>query len=162
MWVDDAEILVECAAGGGASFVVGQPSELWLARVGPGAPRLLAGMPDSRRLAGVWRVGDRLVAGTFGPTEAEAGWWEITAGGVVPLSTGGDPHLRVVDVRGAELVVVRQPYSEPGVPATTSLEAIDPVRGTSRVLADGDPGWFTTMAVSPARDAATPQTDTGD
>src|SRR4029079_4563763 len=76
MWVDESSVLLQCAAGGQSEFVLGSTStEFWLAEVSTVSARLLVGMPEPARLGGVWRVGDRLVAGTFGTSEAEAAWW---------------------------------------------------------------------------------------
>ena len=76
-------------------------------------------MPEAARLGGVWRVGDRLIAGTFGPTTAA--WYEILDDEVRPLS-GGTRQLEIYDVRGSELFAVLRPD---GAAAVASLVAID-------------------------------------
>lgn len=163
MWVDDSEVLMECAPAGGTAFDLGSgDNEFWLVPVDAGAPRQLVGMPIPERLGGVWRVGDRLVAGMFGPSEREASWWAVTTDGLVPLSAGGSPELSVFDVRGSELLATLRPYSVEGEPTTPSIVAIDPVRGTTRTLAEGEAAWFTGLAVVPGRFAGLPQTTTGD
>ncbi|WP_426593564.1 hypothetical protein ACPPVS_17785 [Cellulomonas sp. McL0617] len=159
-WVDDDDVLMQCAHGGTDAFGLGVGSELWLVPVTSGSPRLLVGMPDAVSLGGVWRVGDRLIAGTFGPAEAQARWWEVDAEGVRPLAAGGDPNLFVYGVHGSEVLATLRPFSIDG-PATSSLVAIDPVAGTIRSLVTGSPGWFTSLGVTPAL-TGPPQTQGGD
>ncbi|WP_315096091.1 hypothetical protein [uncultured Cellulomonas sp.] len=157
MWVDEATVLLECVTGGRSAYVLGSPStEFWLAEVATGSARLLLDMPEAARLGGVWRVGDRLVAGTFGTSEPEAAWWEVTEGGVVPLSAGGDPVVDVVDVRGSELIVVRQQSTVTGVSTTSMLMAVDPVRGSSRPVVEGELAGMITLSVAPSRLARAP------
>ena len=139
MWVDDTLLLMVCTAAGGTPFDVGGTgTELWLVPVDGGDPRQLVGLPAQGYLAGVWRVGDRLVAGNIEPGESEsaASWWEITDDGVVALSTGGPPGLEIQGVRGSEIVATSRPPSTEAAPATASLVAIDPVRGTTRTVVD--------------------------
>ncbi|WP_448060753.1 hypothetical protein [Cellulomonas hominis] len=162
MWVDDTDLLLQCSAGGLTEFAITDPNEFWLAPADGGTPHPLAGMPDQTRLGGVWRVGDRLVAGMFGPSEAEASWWEVTADGLTPLTAGGSQSVEVVQVRGAELLLsVRQDEPDHSV-GTPSLVALDPVRGTTRTLVQGDAAAFSFIEVVPATFPLAPQTSVGD
>jgi hypothetical protein len=162
MWVDDEQVLVECTLGGDGPFWVGAQSELWLAPAGPGQARRLDGL-DPHGVGGVWRVGDRLVAGTFGPTEATASWFDVTDGDPVPMGSGGTQDLRVFDVHGSELVAAARPYDRDGSgPRPSSIVAVDPVTGTVRQLVVGEPAYFESMAVSHVRYPGAPQTETGD
>ncbi len=161
-WVDDTDLLLQCSTGGFAEFSITEPDEFWLAPAQGGAPRLLTGAPDQTRLGGVWRVGDRLVAGLSGPSEAEAAWWEVTAGGLTPLTAGGSPWVEVCGVRGNELLLSVQQYESGHSIVTTSLVALDPVRGTTRVLVQGDTAAFSFIDVVPVPFPRAPQTSVGD
>jgi len=163
MWADALHVLMECTPGGETDFALSSAdNELWLVRVDSGTPRRLVGLPVPERLAGVWRVGDRLVAGSFGPTESVASWWEITDDGVTPLSTGGSPALEVFDVRGSELLATLRPPAAADALATSSIVAIDPVRGTTRTIVAGEPAAYSGLGVGPRRYATPPQTSYGD
>ncbi len=162
MWVGDTDLLLQCSAGGLAEFSITEPNEFWLAPADGGAPRLLAGTPDQARLGGVWRVGDRLVAGMYGPSEAKASWWEVTADGLTPLTAGGSQWVDVVEVRGAELLLSVQQYGSDHSMGTPSLVALDPVRGTTRVLVKGDTAAFSFIDVVPETFPQAPQTSVGD
>jgi hypothetical protein len=162
MWVDDAQVLVECTLGGDGPFFVGAQSELWLAPAGPGPARRLTGL-DPHAVGGVWRVGDRLVAGTFGPAEATAAWFDVTDGDAVPMGSGGSQDLWVFDVHGSELVATSRPYDRDGTgPRPSEIVAVDPATGAVRQLVVGEPAYYDAMGVSPARYPGAPQTGTGD
>jgi hypothetical protein len=155
MWADDAQVLMECTTGGATAIGIGSgDTETWLAPVDGGDPRQVVGLPTQERVGGVWRVGDRLVAGSFGPSESAASWWEITDDGVEPLSTGGPPELEIQGVRGSEILATLRPLPTNGAPATASLVAIDPVQGTTRTVVAGDPAWYAELTVTPSRFAA--------
>lgn len=157
MWVDDAEVLLECTPAGASTFSTSDASmEYWLVPVDGDDPRQLVGLPIPERLGGVWRVGDRLVAGSFGLTES-ASWWEVTDDGVVPLSAGGSPDLTVYAVRGSELLATLRPYAETAATASVQLVAIDPVGGTTRTVAEWEPAWYHGLTVAPSRFVGAPE-----
>ncbi|WP_028049255.1 hypothetical protein [Cellulomonas sp. URHD0024] len=160
MWVDDTNLLLECTPGGASELVFWDPTEFWLVPTDSGAARRLDGMPESTRLAGVWRVDGRLVAGMSGPSEAESSWYEIADDGLHRLSSGGSRRLGVVDVRGSELIGTQWP--EPGTTDAVSLVAIDPVTGESRTLVVGEPASTASFGVRPGHYTGPPQTQTGD
>ena len=159
MWVGDTETLHECASDGSADFTLGSPSEFWLVPVGAGEARRLVGMPDAARLGGVWRMGDRLIAGTFGPSEAEAAWWEVTGSGVTLLASGGSADLMVVDVRGDGLIATERGSQEPSVPAVVR---VNPITGVTHRIVEGEPGFMASFGVVPRTYYAAPQVGTGD
>jgi hypothetical protein len=163
-WVTETEVLEECAKTGAHAFQPGQPSEFWLTTVGNGKPRQLSGLPvpEATRLGGLWQVGNRLVAGSFGPSETEAGWWDVGHSGTTPLSHGGTADLTVVDVAGAELIAVSRTPEAGGARSVTSLVAIDPVRGTTRTLVTAAPAATSTLALAPSSSGPPPQTGVGD
>ncbi|MBB2924705.1 hypothetical protein [Cellulomonas cellasea] len=163
MWVGDGEVLHECSAGGASAFAVPSTgTELWLVPVGAGTPRMLTGLPPVTELGGVWRVGDRVVAGAFGWNVTESTWWDVTEGTATRLSGGGSPSLRVVGVLGDELVVTDTPYGPDGDPLPRSIVAVDPVTGAVRTLVEGEPGGLSELTVLPATYASAPQTEVGD
>jgi hypothetical protein len=159
-WVGD-EVVLECGAGGGADFAVGSASEFWLVPAGGGDARHLPGMPESTRLGGVWRVGDRLVAGTFGPTESSAGWWDV--GGPEPelLASGGSATLDVVAVRDGEVIATDRPVGLDGASTVSALVAVDPLTGVQRRLVESAPAVLASFGVTPSG-AVVPQTGVGD
>lgn len=161
-WVTETEVLVECAKAGAHAFQLGEPSEFWLTTVGSGEPRQLSGLPSATRLGGLWQVGSRLVAASFGPSEAESAWWDVVYGGTTLLSHGGTPDLTVVDVLGSELIGVSRTQQADGIRSVTSLVAIDPVRGTTRTLVDTAPSAASSFALAPSSSGPPPQTSTGD
>jgi hypothetical protein len=160
-WVTETVVLEECAVAGAHAFQLGEPTELWLTTVG-GAPRQLIGLPSATRLGGLWQVGNRLVAGSFGPSEAEATWWDVGVGTTTSLSHGGTPDLTVVDVQGSELIAVSRTQEAGTALSIASLVAIDPVRGTTRTLFRADPAAASSLAVAPSSSGPPPQTGTGD
>ena len=143
------------------SFAIGCPSEFWLAPVAAGPRGCSSACRTPTRLGGVWRVGDRLVAGTFGPTRGGGGWWEVTEGGVVPLSAAGDPEFEVVDVRGPSSSC-SPAQLDGGRAEHRVLVAVDPVRGSSRPLVEGEPAWMTAIGVVPEPCRRGAQTEMGD
>ncbi|GEA88051.1 hypothetical protein [Cellulomonas cellasea] len=162
MWVGPAKVLHECSVDGSGPFAVGAESEFWLVPVGGDQPRRLADMPAATSLGGMWRVGDRLVAGTFGPRESQARWWDVTDGRATPLSAGGAPGLRVAGVRGGELVATERPRPVGDEPTVDALVAVDPVTGVVRRLVEGEPGRSSAFGVAPEIVASAPQTEIGD
>ena len=161
-WVTDTEALEECTTAGTHPFQLGEPSEFWLTTMGGGEPRRLSGLPSSDRLGGLWQVGSQLVAGSFGPAESEASWWEVRVGGVTPLSHGDPSDLVVVDVQGSELIAILRTYDAERVRSVASLVAIDPVRGATRTLVSAAPAGASSFALEPSSSGLPPQTGTGD
>ncbi|MGY4644260.1 hypothetical protein [Cellulomonas sp. URHB0016] len=159
MWVDDEQVLLQCAAGGTDPYNVGIPSEFWVAPTGGGPAWQITGL-EPTRTGGVWHVGDRLVAGMFGHTEATASWFDVTDGHAEPLGAGGDPGLWVFDVHESRLLAMLRPYGSGA--DTSSIVSVDPVTGTVRPLVVGEPSYFTGFGAVPDRFAFAPQTEGGD
>jgi hypothetical protein len=163
-WVAPGEVLLECDLGGARPYTPGMPTEFWLGSVGGDAPRPLTGMPGSTSLGGVWRVGDRLVAGTWGPREDRARWWEVVDGGLTPLSDGGTPEVDVVGVVGDRLLAVT---SEPGAARdegsrVSSLVVVDPLTGDTRSLLTTHAVPLPGFSVVPRTLQHVPPTEIGD
>ncbi|WP_258724371.1 hypothetical protein [Cellulomonas sp. NS3] len=163
MWVGATEVLHECSAGGASTFVLPSPgSELWLVPVGAGTPRRLTGLPPVTEVGGAWRVGDRVVAGSFGWNVTESTWWDVTDGTATQLSGGGSASLTVVGVRRDELIVADTPYGPRGDLPAHWIRAVDPVTGAVRSLVEGEPAGVSTFVVLPATYASAPPTEMGD
>ncbi|MBO9556340.1 hypothetical protein [Cellulomonas sp.] len=159
-WVGD-DVLQECTTGAADDFQIGAPSEFWLVPVDGGQPRAVPAMPEATRLGGVWLVGDRLVAGTFGPTESEAAWWDVGGATPTPLGAGGPQQIRVVAVQDGRLLTVEQPYSLHG-PVVSALVSVDPLTGTARRVVEGAPAKMTSFGAFPHVLPVGPQTDYGE